>query len=110
MKDQNGPPTTTAFTPMNIGQAASHSMSTTSHDNEQPDKGWVSSFLLIFGLFSVLISGFAIAGRSLFAGLLGVALAIIFFALLRIIDQQDSTAHRLRKSESELESRRGGGA
>jgi uncharacterized membrane protein len=65
---------------------------------------------LVFGLFSVLIAGFAIIRGSLFVGFLGVGVAIVFFALRRIIDQRDSTSHRLAQIEAELESRRGGGA
>lgn len=85
-------------------------MNTTPHRIEPPEKSWVSAFLLVFGLFSVLIAGFAFICGSLFAGLLGVVVATVLFALRRIIDQRDSTAHRLDQIEAELESRRGGGA
>ena len=42
--------------------------------------------------------------------LLAVGVAILFFSLRRIIDQQQVTAHRLRQIESELASRGAGGA
>jgi uncharacterized paraquat-inducible protein A len=85
-------------------------MSNTSNSSDEQENVWLSAFLLIFGLGSVVIAALAFIGGSLLPGLLAMGVAILFFALRRIIDQQQATAHRLRQIESELASRRGGSA
>jgi hypothetical protein len=85
-------------------------MSNTRSQNSEEEKGWLSALLLVFGLGAVVIAALSLIGGALMFGLLAVGVAIIFFALRRIIDQQATTMHRLRQVESELESMRGGGA
>ena len=66
----------------------------------------MSSFLLSFGLCSLLISGSAIVGGAWRFGLLGAGAAMLFFALGRIVDRQDAVLHRLRRIEIEPQERR----
>ena len=57
-----------------------------------------------------MIAGLAIFSGALLPGLLAVGVAVLFFALRHIIDQQQVTDRRIRQIELELESKRGGGA
>jgi len=79
-------------------------------NNDEPDIGWLSDTLLAFGVGCLLVMGWAIVSGSVLAGLLAISVAVVFFALRRIIDQQDAVSRRLHQIEVELQSRRGGSA
>jgi membrane protein implicated in regulation of membrane protease activity len=73
-----------------------------------PEKTWLSAFLLVIGILCVVVAAVAVCSGAVFVGLLSVALAVAFFALRRIVDQNQETAQRLRQIEAALSIRGGG--
>ena len=75
------------------------------HQNSKPDKTWLSSFLLVLGMFSVIAAALAFfsGGSGFMAGLCGLAIAAVFFALARALDYLHETVQRLRRLEDRSE-------
>ena len=67
-----------------------------------PEKTWLSAFLLVFGILCLVVAAVAVISGGVLVGLLSVALAVAFFALRRIVDDNQETAHRLRQIEAAL--------
>ena len=69
--------------------------------NSKPDKTWLSSFLLVLGVLSVVAAVFAFFsdGSGFIAGLFGLAIAAVFFALARTLDYLHEIVIRLRRAE-----------
>ena len=69
--------------------------------SSKPGKTLLSSFLLLFGGFTVITTmfGLCVNGFQWFFGFCGLALAVIFFALGRALDYLQETVQRLRRLE-----------
>lgn len=69
--------------------------------NSKPDKTWLSSVLLVLGVLSVVAAVFALfsGGSGFMAGLFGLAIAAVFFALARTLDYLHEIVMRLRRTE-----------
>lgn len=71
------------------------------HQDFKPDKTWLSSFLLVLGVFSVIaaVLAFLSGGSGFMAGLCSLAIAAVFFALGRALDYLHEAVQRLRRLE-----------
>jgi len=60
---------------------------------------WLSSFLLVLGVFSVVgpLFAFFFGGSSFITGLFGLAVAAVFFALGRTLDYLHEVVQRQRR-------------
>lgn len=79
-------------------------MNEKSDQDPQPGKGWLSSLLFAFGILALLggVVAFLIGGPGFLAWLGGLAIAIIFFALSKALDQLHEIVQRLRRIEDRL--------
>jgi|HubBroStandDraft_6_1064221.scaffolds.fasta_scaffold396862_1 hypothetical protein len=68
----------------------------------EPDLFWIAAVLPVIALLTVIASGVAFFAGHFNAGLCGLAVAAIFFALARILDSQEEILRRLKKLENKL--------
>jgi uncharacterized membrane-anchored protein len=69
----------------------------------KPDKTWLSTLLLVLGIFSVIAALLAFFTGNIVAGLSGLAICAILLALGRALDYLQEIVYRLDRLDKKSE-------
>jgi uncharacterized membrane-anchored protein len=71
--------------------------------NPTPDKTWLSSFMLVLGMLSLIAAAVAFFTGGFITGLFGLVSAAVFLALGRTLEYLQNIVFRIDRLESKID-------